>query len=480
MTVLGKINSYYFKLSFDCFHQREIEKPQDENDRVNEDWAYGNTFQDIENGKLSLTPKSSDNLQYQVRRKRWIRSVRPIDGVSSKGLSQKNIAIKKTVSALNYIPEEEEHSSETGSQYTDDNLSILGGVKLEYEKDDIDDTSTVMDPNEMNYRSGASISSTFSGFYSSSTSTTAMSDLNLRIRDTSLTSIGKQIKLKEIEANQLEDSDNKDWQKYNKPALQIQITELEKYVNNLKSQIEIEVLKGLEYIIELEEELKNYSNRLEEVKKKYFFPQSPITLGQNGIYAALDDFWLENASGNFQLDLIPSKEKPSIKINVSGMNNTGINIRIKAEGFKLAGDKGKRIPKIKMDNLKVTLSLKINIIINFDINSNKWVTNPKEFKVELLSFKGPYGLTQSMVGAILSLVTPMIRTKLIAALPAELGLLLKTLPSPFVVKGEFDITGPELSILSVQLEKSPLLCQIFEYSPSQMDMFHWLQKSIEK
>ena len=86
----------------------------------------------------------------------------------------------------------------------------------------------------------------------------------------------------------------------------------------------------------------------------------------------------------------------------------------------------------------------------------------------------------SMVSAILSVITPALRTRILAALPPELGLLMRTLPSPFSCRGEFDITGPELLVLSTPLEKSQLLCQMFEYSPSQMDMFQWLQKSMDR
>lgn len=86
----------------------------------------------------------------------------------------------------------------------------------------------------------------------------------------------------------------------------------------------------------------------------------------------------------------------------------------------------------------------------------------------------------SMVAAIISVLTPALRTRILALLPPELGLLMRTLPSPFSCRGEFDITGPELTVLSTPLEKCQLLCQMFEYSPSQMDMFQWLQKSMER
>ena len=46
-----------------------------------------------------------------------------------------------------------------------------------------------------------------------------------------------------------------------------------------------------------------------------------------------------------------------------------------------------------------------------------------------------------MVHATLMLITPLLRAKIVDALPHELGLLLKTLPSPFEVFGEFSVKG---------------------------------------
>lgn len=86
----------------------------------------------------------------------------------------------------------------------------------------------------------------------------------------------------------------------------------------------------------------------------------------------------------------------------------------------------------------------------------------------------------SVVGTILALVIPLIRSQIINSLPVELGLFLKTLPSPFTVSGEFDITGPELDILSTNMEKCHLLHVLSGYSPFQMEMFHWMQKSLDR
>ena len=99
---------------------------------------------------------------------------------------------------------------------------------------------------------------------------------------------------------------------------------------------------------------------------------SAIVLGQQGVYAGLDDLWLERASGQLIVNCIPhqGKDPPRIQLllsnshDVSASNNTsqkgsagtgnkgggggegkagdgdagGLTVRIKAEGFRLAGE----------------------------------------------------------------------------------------------------------------------------------------------
>lgn len=85
----------------------------------------------------------------------------------------------------------------------------------------------------------------------------------------------------------------------------------------------------------------------------------------------------------------------------------------------------------------------------------------------------------SMVGLILSLVSPMIRKEILNNLPHELGLLIRTFPSSFTLRGEFDIAGTDLMLLQTELGKAKIFCEICEYSTYQMAMFYWLQKALD-
>eukprot|EP01035_Chromulina_nebulosa_P017380 gene17380-22928_t len=418
-------------------------------------WTYAMSFEDINKGIFKHVQYDDNKNHYLVRRRRWIRNVVPTNPVTASMLMKVN----QTSTIVNDSFDIDDDDSESA-----DNNTITDGInaKFEFEDDTTDSTTVIESEDDSNFgrRSIYGVgpltkASSITEQIPKTSNNQTILDKILRIKDPSLTAIGKQIREKELECSQIVESDAKDWNKYNKPALQIQINELEKYCNNIKYKIEHDLNEGVEYINNLEEELKIYSNRLEDVKKKFYFPDSAITFGQNGMYYGMDDFWLENYSGHFDIEIIPSKDLPIVKLLMKGTNvNEGFKIILKADGFKLAGDKGKRIPKLRMESLKVTVSLTASLIISYDIKSSTWISNPKDFKLELLSFKGPYGITKSMVGIMLSIISPTIRSKVVNSLPVELGLLARTLPSPFSMRGEFDITGPELSLLSTSFEKS--------------------------
>ncbi len=57
------------------------------------------------------------------------------------------------------------------------------------------------------------------------------------------------------------------------------------------------------------------------------------------MYLAVDDLWLEHVAGTFKVDIVPSKMMPQIIIQLqpSAGKECGINVRLKAEKFKLKG-----------------------------------------------------------------------------------------------------------------------------------------------
>lgn len=153
-------------------------------------------------------------------------------------------------------------------------------------------------------------------------------------------------------------------------------------------------------------------------------------------------------------------------------------MRLKVEGFKLAGDKGKSIPKLKFENLKVSLGLSCRVTFVYDDIKAQWTC--KTFNLKLLSFKGPYGITRGIVGAILSLVTPLIKSSILEQLPVELGQFIRTLPMPCHLDGEFDVAGTQLDLLSEIMHHSHVVQELCGYSSTQIEMFFALQKAMER
>jgi len=68
-------------------------------------------------------------------------------------------------------------------------------------------------------------------------------------------------------------------------------------------------------VARLEEELRPLTEQLETAKKQLYFPTSALVLGQQGVYAGLDDLWLERASGQLIINCIPHKDVPHLPLS---------------------------------------------------------------------------------------------------------------------------------------------------------------------
>lgn len=264
--------------------------------------------------------------------------------------------------------------------------------------------------------------------------------------------------------------------------MEVEISALEKKAAALKSLLEKEAARG-ESIAALDEELRKVGEQLDQLKRMHYFPFSAIRLGQGGVYLGLQDFWLEYASGSFSLEISTEKGIPVIKVQLMGTHDNlaaGVAARAKLEGFKLVGDKGSGVPKLAFDNLTVTVAFSVTLRLHYDAKSAKWMLPKSDFKLKIISFKGPYGLNGSIVSLVVSLLTPTIRYQLLSIIPFELGLLVRTLPCPTVIRGQFHVNGVELSLLSTEWQKSKTLARMCRYSTQQMEMFYCLQKALDR
>lgn len=163
-------------------------------------------------------------------------------------------------------------------------------------------------------------------------------------------------------------------------------------------QIEREASKGPSHISTLEGVLKELNDELDIRKRKIYFPDSAIAIGSSGVYVGMNDFWLQQCSGHFVVNMVPKANAPSeISIYLSGTKNSpqsGVTVQLRIESFKLTGDKGTKVPGIRFDNLKLTVSLSLGMVLSFDTATKKWALPANKFDLKILSFKGPYGLNR--------------------------------------------------------------------------------------
>jgi hypothetical protein len=138
------------------------------------------------------------------------------------------------------------------------------------------------------------------------------------LKDPALINIGKKMKALELECKKEDDLKMKEFNTNIEPSYKRTIKELDQRISELRKRIQNEISIGNEHIALLEQELQAHLEVQDSTKRSLYFPNSNITLGSGGVYFALDDFWLEYGSGQFVLDLVPSKETPQIILLLTG------------------------------------------------------------------------------------------------------------------------------------------------------------------
>ena len=441
-----------------------------------EGWLYAATFQELDNDiiRLSTAKKSI------VRRKIWIREVQRIVNNQKVTKSAKQRALEEIHYGIDHdgdLYDRVEYRDDDDGDLVDLAAGGIEGFELasdDGKEDEEEDDFTSF------FRRG--IFGSLLG-QSNTKDQGIVQDSILRIKnDQELLTIAKKIISLEEECKKDEEIWLKEWSRNRKAILKFDIKELESHVNKLSKRVDKEAHLGLEHANMLESEIKRTKDELEKKKREYFFPLHHLVVGDSGIYAGLDDIILDHMSGNFNLKINPSKESPSISILITGKDSreSGISINLKAEGFQLKGDKGKGIPRLRLESIGLNIVLRIDITVNFNVKKNSWETSPENFIVQILSFKGPLGTSKLLVGATLKLLTPIIRYQILNALPHELGDFIKSLPSAVNIHGDFSILGTELKHFSNDLKKSTFVCKACGYSPQQIDMFQFLQFSLDR
>jgi hypothetical protein len=294
----------------------------------------------------------------------------------------------------------------------------------------------------------------------------------------SLKWIGRQLRDLEGECERETETAHREWKKAQYPQYKAAVVEIERSITELKSKIKDESDVSEEHVLSLEETLKAHIDVLNSTKKRLYFPNSNLSSGSADAFFAIDDFWVEDISGVFIIDMVGSLVSPEVLVSLLGTSEgsgSGVSLKLKLEGFKL---RAKGAPSINVEEAVLTACVKVSMLLTFVAATNKWQLLPADFRLDLLTFSGPYGLSRAFVSTILAMVSSKIREAILLALPMEIGHLLMTLPIPFGIRGEFAICGTPLSHLSSPLTEAHDLCHSLGFNPGHLTVFMELQKML--
>ena len=298
--------------------------------------------------------------------------------------------------------------------------------------------------------------------------------------------------LKHLEAVCKKDMDNtlKEFNKTTVPLYKVTVKDLDLRIAALKKRIKTEQARGEAHLLALEEEMDGYVSQLDQIKCKLYFPLQIFSMGSGGVYVAFDDMWLEQLSGRFNIQLLPcaSEHTAQAVVILSGMTTDqggiatdGVTARLLIDNFKLKGDSGKGVPPLSFEHLMLAVTFNATLVVTYHVDTKTWTSPSDQFQVNIVTFKGPFGLNRGVVSSVLSLAIPIIRHLLLKNLPSEIGMLLRSLPTHTKVAGDFSVRGAHKNAALLDgIHKSQALCSVLGMNADQLQLFILLQKSMQR
>ena len=297
-----------------------------------------------------------------------------------------------------------------------------------------------------------------------------------------LVAIGKQLRTLEQESKRAQEVSLKAWQKAEAPRLKEEIKNLEKKVEALRKEQKSALKNKTGFHSQLDETITALVAEQDALKLKMYFPGGPpVSFGSGGVYFAMDYIWLENVAGKFHLKLSSCTFGAQLLFALQGAGDEeGMVVDVTIGGFKLKSE-NKGIPSLTLDSVNIRVSLKVELLLSFFAGKQQWESTPEQFVVQLLSFKGPFGISRGMVSALLSIAVPVIKLQVLEMLPIELGIFVSETMIPLDLAGSFQIDGSVVvSELFHGMQKSATVCNTIGYNAEQMLNFLALQKSLER
>lgn len=293
--------------------------------------------------------------------------------------------------------------------------------------------------------------------------------------------------LEEAEMKSIEELENqeKEFKKTTSPKLKKEMEELESRVEKLRK-----VPKTTEKSSKEEKEaedineklLEELTSQLKKLSTRLMFPQSVHRSAADGLYFAVDDFWLDSLSGKFDLELLPcmGSDVARVVFVLTGEQQEGASVRLHLTNFQLKAD-SVVVPSLSYDEMDVETTFTGLFVLSFDQQKRQWSIEEDDFKVDIKEFEGPFGLSKAVLSAILAILLPVVRKRLLKDLPEELGVFLSSLPCPLQVSGSFGSWGqPNYLEASAPMIASTSVSSLLGHSPAALLHLEAIQRSMKR
>ena len=134
------------------------------------------------------------------------------------------------------------------------------------------------------------------------------------VYDSTLQSIADQINQIESEIVEAVQAKRLEWKNYKAPALKTLIEGTDNDISSLKERIERATKEGDAIAVALRSELEEIMDKQDVAKRSFYFPDHVHSFGSDGVFCGLDDFWLDEMSGHFDIELRPAMGSDTTKI----------------------------------------------------------------------------------------------------------------------------------------------------------------------
>lgn len=216
----------------------------------------------------------------------------------------------------------------------------------------------------------------------------------------------------------------------------------------------------------LERELATCVDDLDRTKRELYFPPVKgyrFTAGTEGVYIGMEDFWLEEVSGHLVVNVVPAgvtgtpPPKVTLAVEGAGGDRTGMFIRGRALGVQVKGEKGTRVPSLKVDSLTVGFEVVATMPLHYSMSHQAWRAG-ESFRMEVVQLERKavglkVPLPRSIVKWLINWIVPdVIKKLLLEYVPPELGRMLYSSQQRLRLRALIGVQSLSLDVLDAPWE----------------------------